>query len=161
MSSLYVHFTLEKKSMNNFIPDSLKQNTSNACVTGARHVTTPVWFLPQWESGLMRGTIATFSSTHPYLDKTQHGTRLFFIPLRWMKRCCASVLWSYLQVSKPLEWASSTCDLEAMVTPREEQSVRASVAAKAYWGWWRWSKLLTWNTPATLWFIPGKTGNNI
>lgn len=54
------------------IPDSLKQNTSNFCVTGARHGTKPVWFRPQLERALLRGMTAKCSSIHPYLKKTNH-----------------------------------------------------------------------------------------
>lgn len=67
----------------------------------------------------------------------------------------------YLHVSKPLSRASLTCAFEAMLTPREPHTLRASEALKAYWGWWRPLQWLTRNTPATLWFSAGKTGTNI
>ena len=60
----------------NIIPDSLKQNTSKCCVTEARHVTKPVWFLPQVESALMRGMTAKCSSIQPNLRKTKQNNDL-------------------------------------------------------------------------------------
>lgn len=82
--------------------DSLKQNTSNICVTGARHITKPVWFRPQLDMAVLRGMTARCSSIHPNLH-----------------------------VCKPLVRASSTCAFEAMLTLRDEQSLRASDALKA------------------------------
>ena len=122
----------------NIIPDSLKQNTSKCCVTEARHVTKPVWFLPQVESALMRGMTAKCSSIQPNLRKTKQNNDLttslhvFFSIVRfWNDWGILALLWSYLHVSKPLMRAFCTCSFEAMFTPSVEQSFRASEALKA------------------------------
>lgn len=88
---------------------------------------------------------------------------LFVNPLRWYRVdwLFFSKLWSHLHVSKPLERAFCTCAFEAMFSPRDQQSLRASLALKAYPGWLSSFKEVTSITPAILWLNPGKTGKSI
>lgn len=140
---------------NGLLPVSLKQNTSNFCLTAALQVTRPVLFCPQLTRALIRGITARFSSVHPNL---KHKNQLYIqTPLsrgRW-------AVFYYLHVSNPLCRASLTSAFEAIVTPRVTHILRASEALKAYWSWSRPLKRLTWNTPAMVWFSAGKTGKNI
>lgn len=140
--------------VNCLLPVSLKQNTSNFCVTAALQITRPVLFWPQLARALLRGITARFSSVHPNLSRTKKTALYANCP---QPREEISVF-SYLHVSKPLSRASLTCAFEAMVTPREPHILRASEALKAYRGW---SRPLTRNTPATVWFSAGKTANDI
>lgn len=117
----------------NVLPVKLKQKASNSLLGSARHTTTPVLPLPQFDLTWTRGTTAICSSTHPNLRFTKKNVDHFFhlqfnILIGWFSimQCF------YLHVSRPCFWASDTCALLAIVKPRCSQRSLAADALKAY-----------------------------
>lgn len=49
------------------VPEALKQNTAYLLWTGTFHSTSPVFPIPHFFSGVIRGMTTIFSATQPYL----------------------------------------------------------------------------------------------